>query len=47
MNLHRNTLLYRLQKIGELTGLNPKVFKDAMQLQIALLFIKQNVQNFG
>lgn len=47
MNLHRNTLLYRLQKIEELTGLNPKVFKDAMQLQIALLFIKQNVQNFG
>jgi carbohydrate diacid regulator len=47
MNLHRNTLLYRLQKIEELTGLNPKVFKDAMQLQIALLFIKHNVQNFG
>jgi len=33
---HRNTLLYRLKKIKELTGLDPKNFDDAVQLRIAL-----------
>ncbi|GAB4116571.1 MAG: DNA-binding transcriptional regulator CdaR [Candidatus Caldatribacteriota bacterium] len=34
--IHRNTLLYRLKKIKELTGLDPKNFDDAVQLRIAL-----------
>ncbi len=33
---HRNTLLYRLKRIKEITGLDPKNFDDAVQLRIAL-----------
>jgi len=33
---HRNTLLYRLRRIKEITGLDPKKFDDAVQLRIAL-----------
>lgn len=33
---HRNTLLYRLRRIKEITGLDPKKFDDAMQLRMAL-----------
>ncbi|MGE5704938.1 MAG: PucR family transcriptional regulator [Clostridia bacterium] len=36
--LHRNTLLYRLDKIKEQTGLDPRLFSDAMLLRLALLF---------
>ncbi|AXI10240.1 hypothetical protein CUC15_15430 [Oceanobacillus zhaokaii] len=34
--LHRNTLIYRLNKITEETGYNPRKFDDALILQIAL-----------
>jgi carbohydrate diacid regulator len=34
--LHRNTLNYRLQKIQEETGYDPKLFKDALTLQLAI-----------
>jgi len=34
--IHRNTLLYRLEKCETLTGLNPKKYSDAIKLQIAL-----------
>ncbi len=34
--IHRNTLLYRLKKIKEITGLDPKKFDDAVQLMMAL-----------
>jgi carbohydrate diacid regulator len=34
--VHRNTLLYRLEKIKQYTGLDPKKFGDALQLYIAL-----------
>jgi len=34
--IHRNTLLYRLRKVKEITGLDPKNFDDAVQLRIAL-----------
>lgn len=34
--VHRNTLLYRLEKIKQFTGLDPKKFSDALQLYIAL-----------
>ncbi|MDY0394100.1 CdaR family transcriptional regulator [Virgibacillus halophilus] len=34
--VHRNTLIYRLNKITRETGLDPRNFKDALALQIAL-----------
>lgn len=34
--VHRNTLLYRLEKIKQNTGLDPRKFNEALQLYIAL-----------
>lgn len=34
--IHKNTLIYRLKKIEEITGYHPNHFKDALTLQIAL-----------
>lgn len=34
--LHRNTLLYRINKITKDTGYNPRIFNDALILQVAL-----------
>lgn len=34
--IHKNTLIYRLKKIEDHTGYQPKTFKDALTLQIAL-----------
>ena len=34
--VHRNTLLYRLRRVKEITGLDPKKFDDAVQLRIVL-----------
>lgn len=34
--LHRNTLIYQLSKIEKETGYDPKRFKDALTLQLAL-----------
>lgn len=34
--IHRNTLLYRLRRVKEITGLDPKKFDDAVQLRVAL-----------
>lgn len=36
--VHRNTLLYRLQKITQLTGLDLKHFEDAVNLYVILAF---------
>lgn len=36
--LHRNTLLYRLDKLTEQTGLDPRQFTEAVLLQLLLLF---------
>jgi len=33
LKLHRNTLTYRLDKIEQKTGLDPRVFKDAIKLE--------------
>ena len=38
--LHRNTVIYRLKKIHEMTGLNPRLFEDAICLKLALLSYK-------
>lgn len=35
--IHRNTLLYRLDKITEWTGLDPRIFHDAVILRLLLL----------
>jgi DNA-binding PucR family transcriptional regulator len=40
--LHRNTLLYRLDKLKEQTGLDPRQLADAMLLRLALLFRQNN-----
>ena len=34
--VHRNTLLYRLENIKKITGLDPKIIDDAIQLRLAL-----------
>ncbi|MFI1825712.1 CdaR family transcriptional regulator [Streptomyces sp. NPDC020412] len=36
LRVHRNTLAYRLRRITELTGKDPRVFQDAVGLQVAL-----------
>ncbi|MDD3678639.1 MAG: helix-turn-helix domain-containing protein [Patescibacteria group bacterium] len=35
--IHRNTLIYRLERIESLTGLNPRIFDDAFRLYMALI----------
>lgn len=40
--IHRNTLLYRLNKIQEETGYDPKNFKDALTLQLAIWCAKRS-----
>ena len=39
--IHRNTLLYRLEKVYKLTGLDLKRFEDAVLLKIAILLEKE------
>jgi carbohydrate diacid regulator len=39
--LHRNTLLYRLDKIEEMTGLNIRNFNDAMILKLMIILFKE------
>jgi len=34
--MHRNTLLYRIEKVKKLTGLDAKCFEDAFVLEILL-----------
>ena len=38
--IHRNTLVYRLDKIQKLTGLDLRVFEDAITFKIALMVVK-------
>jgi carbohydrate diacid regulator len=40
LNIHRNTVTYRLDKLKHLCGLNPRNFDDAVQLKILLFFLK-------
>jgi carbohydrate diacid regulator len=37
LGVHRNTLGYRLDKIGLLTGMDPGLFERAVQIRLALL----------
>lgn len=38
LKIHRNTLVYRLDKITETLNLDPRIFDDAVQIKLALLF---------
>jgi carbohydrate diacid regulator len=40
LSLHRNSVIYRLDKIKEITGLDPKKFNDAIRLKYSLLCYK-------
>lgn len=38
--IHRNTLVYRLDKLEKSTGLDLRVFDDAITFKIALMVVK-------
>ena len=38
--IHRNTLSYRLDKIQDITGKDPRKVKDLLELYVALLLSK-------
>jgi carbohydrate diacid regulator len=38
LGIHRNTLVYRLDRIAETLGLDPRQFDDAVQIKLAILF---------
>ena len=44
--IHRNTLVYRLDKLQKSTGLDLRVFEDAITFKIAMMVVKymQNVE---
>ena len=35
--VHRNTLVYRIEKLQKVTGLDMRVFEDALTFKIALM----------
>lgn len=40
MNIHRNTVIYRLSRIADILGVDPRVFDQAMTIKMALLIKK-------
>lgn len=38
LHVHRNTLIYRLDKTKKLINLDPRVFDDALQIKLGLMF---------
>ena len=38
--IHRNTLVYRLDKLQKSTGLDLRIFDDAITFKIALMVVK-------
>lgn len=40
LKIHRNTLVYRLDRIAETLGLDPRAFDDAVQIKLAILFTR-------
>ena len=38
LHIHRNTLIYRLDKTKKLIGLDPRRFEDALQIKLGLMF---------
>jgi len=43
-NIHRNTLVYRIEKINKLLGLDIRKFEDAVTLEILLVLKKLEVK---
>jgi len=45
--IHRNTLVYRIEKLQKATGLDIRVFDDALTLKIALMVVNymKNIEN--
>ncbi|MGG1572168.1 CdaR family transcriptional regulator [Fictibacillus sp. NRS-1165] len=41
LHIHRNTLIYRLNKIKEQTGYDPRSFRDALTLQMAIWLLEK------
>ena len=39
MYVHRNTLVYRIERLREATGLDIRTFDDALTLKIALMVV--------
>ena len=37
--IHRNTLVYRIEKLQKATGLDIRTFEDAMTFKIALMVV--------
>lgn len=42
MYIHRNSLIYRIKKIKDLTGYDPQVLSDAITLQLAIWILQMN-----
>ena len=42
LHIHRNTLLYRLESVEDVTGLNPRRFDDAILLRFILIMLELN-----
>ncbi len=38
LGIHRNTLVYRLDRINDTLGLDPRAFDDAVQIKLAILY---------
>lgn len=44
LHIHRNTLIYRLDKTKKLIGLDPRHFDDALQIKLGLMFYQEQPQ---
>jgi len=42
LHVHRNTLIYRLDKTKKLINLDPRHFDDALQIKLGLMFYQEN-----
>lgn len=42
LHIHRNTLIYRLDKTKKLIGLDPRHFDDALQIKLGLMFYQSS-----
>ena len=45
--LHRNTLLYRIEKINKITGLNIRNFEEAMTFKLLTIVYNSTVDKLG
>ncbi|MCU6707944.1 helix-turn-helix domain-containing protein [Paenibacillus sp. J5C_2022] len=41
ISIHRNTLLYRLERIASITGRDPRQFQEAVNFQVAMMMRRQ------